>query len=486
MNPRWIAALAAVLLSGCPMVGPDYERPAVEIPHHWSKAASAEVGRVSKDNATWWRTFNDPVLNALVAQAIGFNPDVKQAKERIVQARSQRVIAVAAGLPLIDARGYANRRQNNFTGQSGNSVVGTAGGFGLGGQHIDIFQLGFDSRWELDVFGHIRRGIEAADARIGVEVENARDVLVTLLGEVARNYLDLRLAQRQIAIARDNLATQADTHQLTRQRNRAGLTSELDVTQARSQVATTEAQIPKFEARMNVAIHALAVLVGRNPSDLNRMLLPAGAIPVSPLRVIADLPSDLMRRRPDIQRAERHLAAATAEVGRATAELYPKLNLATFLGFQNNDVTDFTLLGKSWSIGSTLTAPVFYWGANIANLEAKEAGSREALWAYRSTVLNAFREVEDALVQYAMEQQRLEALQQAVEADELAVRLAEERYLRGLADFLNVLVAQRALLTSQAQAAESAALVSANLIAVYKALGGGWQVDRQLTGSASD
>lgn len=481
MSRGGFALIVVLGVSGC-MVGPDYQRPEVETPARWSEASRSDFARISRDNATWWRTFDDPMLNALIAEAIGYNLDVKQAKERIVEARSQRVIAVAAGLPLINARSYANRRQNNFTGQSGNSVIGTTGGFGLGGQHIDIFQMGFDASWELDIFGHIRRGIEAADARIGYEVDNARDVLVTLLGEVARNYLDLRLAQRQVVIARDNLTAQNDTHELTRHRHRAGLSSELDVAQATSQVATTEAQIPLYQARIKLATHALAVLLGRNPADLNRMLHSEGQIPVSPLRSIADLPSDLLRRRPDIQRAERELAAATAEVGRATAELYPKLNLSTFLGFQNNDVTDFTLLGKSWSVGSTLTAPVLNWGSNIANLEAKEAGAREALFAYRSTVLNAFREVEDALVAYATEQQRLESLQRAVAADQLAVKLAEERYLRGLADFLNVLVAQRALLNSQGQVADSAARVSADLIALYKALGGGWQIDPLLVG----
>lgn len=460
------------------MVGPDYVPPKVDAPRAWTELDATRPGRVSRDLVTWWRTFDDPVLNSLIAQALASNLDLKQAKERIVQARADRVVAVAAGLPLVDARAYANRRQNNFTGQSGNSVVGTTGGFGLGGQHIDIMQFGFDMSWELDIFGHIRRGIEAADAHIGVEIDNVRDVLVSLLGEVARSYVDLRLAQRQKSIAAANLAAQTDTVQLTRHRNRAGLNSELDVAQASSQAATTDAQIPQFEAQIKVASHALAVLLGRNPNELNRMLLTDAPVPVSPVRVIADLPSDLLRQRPDIQRAERELAAATAEVGRATAELYPKLNLSTFLGFQNNDVTDFTLLGKSWSVGSTLTAPILNWGALMAQLESREAGARQAIYAYRLTVLNAFREVEDALVQYATEQQRLESLQRAVEADTLAVKLAEERYLRGLADFLNVLVAQRALLNSQAQAATSAALVSANLIALYKAIGGGWQVDR--------
>jgi len=201
--------------------------------------------------------------------------------------------------------------------------------------------------------------------------------------------------------------------------------------------------------------------------------------------VIAELPSELLRRRPDIRLAERNVAIATAQVGVATAELYPKLNLSAFLGFQNNDPTNFTLLGKSWSLGSTLSAPIFNWGRNMAHLEGKEAGQRQALLAYRAAVLNAYREVEDALVEYATEQQRLESLQKAFEADQLAVKLAQERYLRGLENFLTVLVAQRALLTTQSKLANSHGLVSTNLVAVYKALGGGWEVDPQLAANAA-
>ena len=480
MNPRLLCLMLTASMSGGCMVGPDYVAPNPEAPKAWSEQSAAADARRVRSAATWWKAFGDPLLNALIAEAIGFNLDVKAAKERIVQARAQRVIAIAAGLPIISGHGFANRRQNNFTGQTGGSIIGTTGGFGLSSQHIDILQFGFDASWELDVFGGIRRGIESADAGIDMEIENARDVMVTLLGEVARNYLELRLAQRQIAIARENLASQADTRDLTRHRNEAGLTSELDVAQAASQVATTEAEIPRQEARIKVATHALAELVGRKPNDLDRLLLSPRPIPFAPPRVIAELPSELLRRRPDVRFAERQLAAATAQVGVATADLYPKLNLSGFLGFQNNDPTNFTLLGKSWSIGSTLTSPIFNWGRNMANLEGKEAGQRQVLLAYRTAVLNAFREVEDALAEYATEQQRLESLQQAFEADQLAVNLARERYLRGLESFLTVLVAQRALLTTQSQLANSYGLVSTNLVAVYKALGGGWQVDPQL------
>ena len=476
--------LVAPWLGGC-MVGPDYVAPTPEAPKAWSEQPHTADARRIRATAEWWKSFGDPVLNALIAEAIGFNLDIKAAKERIVQARAQRVIAIAAGLPIISGHGFANRRQNNFTGQTGGTVIGTTGGFGLSSQHIDILQLGFDASWELDVFGGIRRSIESANAGIDAEIEYTRDIMVTLLGEVAQNYLELRLAQRQIAIARDNLAAQADTRDLTRHRNQAGLTSELDVAQASSQVATTEAEIPQQEARIQVATHALAELLGRTPSELDRLLLQPRPIPFAPPRVLAELPSELLRRRPDIRLAERELAAATAQVGVATAELYPKLNLSGFLGFQNNDPTNFTLLGKSWSIGSTLTAPIFNWGRNMANLEGKEAGQRQALLGYRTAVLNAYREVEDALVEYATEQQRLESLQHAFEADQLAVKLAQERYLRGLESFLTVLVAQRALLTTQSQLANSYGLVSANLVAVYKALGGGWEVDPQLAATVN-
>jgi NodT family efflux transporter outer membrane factor (OMF) lipoprotein len=375
----------------------------------------------------------------------------------------------------VTSRSSLSRRFNNSTSasQTGGSNVG--GGFGIGSQHINIFQLGFDAQWELDFFGGVRRAVEAADALVETEVENNRDVLVTVLGEVARNYIELRTNQKLLAVTQENLKAQQETYTLTQVRQQAGLSSMLEVAQAQSLAANTEALLPNYETSVDQSIHALGVLLGRDPGALSLRLARLGSIPEPSSKVIVDLPSELLKRRPDIRRAERQMASANAAIGVATAELYPKINLAAFLGLQNMRITDITPIGKSWSAASTLTMPIFNWGKLNANIKSKKAQYEQAYLAYQSTVLTAFKEVEDALAAYANEQERRKALVQAVEANRLAVRLAIERYQKGLTSFLNVLESQQALYQAESNLVASEALISSNLVALYKSLGGGWQ-----------
>jgi NodT family efflux transporter outer membrane factor (OMF) lipoprotein len=335
--------------------------------------------------------------------------------------------------------------------------------------------LGFDAQWELDFFGGVRRAVEAADAIVESEEENNRDVLVTVLGEVARNYIELRANQKQLAVTQENLLAQQDTFKLTQIRHQAGLASMLEVAQAQTAVANTESQLPVYETQMKQSIYALSVLLGREPGALSLRLARSGAIPVASSSAIVDLPSELLLRRPDIRRAERQMAAANASVGVATAELYPKVNLAAFLGLQNTRITDFTPLGKSWSAASSITMPIFNWGKLNANIKSKKIQYDQSFLTYQSTVLTAFKEVEDALVAYANEQERHTALLEAVKADQLAVQLANELYQKGLTSFLNVLESQRALYLSQSNLVTSEAKISSNLVALYKSLGGGWK-----------
>ena len=474
---RWLRwSWLAIWLSGC-TVGPDYVRPNVPAPSKWSEAQPG-VREVARQYARWWTSFEDPVLNRLIADATASNLDLQQARERIREARAQRTIAIAAGLPSLSARNNVSRRLNNFSSSTGTAATPFVGGaFGVGDQVIDIFQMGFDAQWEIDLFGGIRRSVEAADANLEAEIENSRMVLVTLLGEVARNYIELRGAQQLIAVTRENLRNQEDTLKLTEVRQTAGLASQLEVAQQASQVATTRSQLPAYQAAEKLAIHALSVLLGKQPGKLTPWLQRPGSIPESTNLAEADLPSELLRRRPDIRRAERQLAAASAQIGVATAELYPKFNLAAFIGLQNTDISDFTALGKAWSMGSTLTTPIFNWGKLQANISSKQAQHEQMLLAYQAVVLNAFKEVEDGLVAYQHEQTRRTSLAEAVEASRLAVALANERYHKGMAAFLDVLVSERSLYQAQASLVESDAAVSAKLVAVYKALGGGWQVE---------
>ncbi|BBL76872.1 efflux transporter outer membrane subunit [Methylomagnum ishizawai] len=470
MKPRLLPWLLAGLLAGC-TVGPDYERPKLPTPPRWREAPA----QATAPAAEWWKAFNDPVLDRLVRQALAANLDLKQTAARIADARAQGHSIIASALPSLDAHNSTSRRLNNFA-SSGNSGSAAGSGLGVGKQIVNIFQTGFDAQWELDFFGGVQRAFEAAEASLDAEEENRRAVVVSLLGEVARQYIGVRANQRQIAITQDNLRAQADTLELTRARERAGLATGLEVSQQEAQVATTRAQLPVYTTGLQQALHALAVLLGQAPAQLAELPGETARVPSAAPGLVADLPSELLRRRPDIRKSERLLAAANAQVGVAIAELYPKINLSAFIGIQNTHITDFTPIGKSWSMASSVSLPIFNWGRIQANIDSKQAQHQQAFLTYQSTVLNAFKEVEDALAAYAEEQRRRTDLAEAVEASRLAMALAEERYARGLTTFLDVLETQRALYAAESNLVASESLVSTDLVALYKALGGGWQV----------
>ena len=461
--------IVALSLTAC-VVGPDYQRPDVSTHKQWSVpiATTPQVKALEK----WWQNFNDPILNQLIIDAINTNLDLKQTLERVKDARTQRSATIAAGLPSFSGKNNINRRLNSSASTSSTSQ---AGGFGLSNQIINLLQLGVDAQWEVDFFGGVQRAVEAADATIDSEIENRRDVLVTLLGEVARNYIELRGNQQLIAITEANLHSQQDTLDLLKVRQQAGLADMSEIAQAEAELATINAQFPSYETAVKQAIHALSLLLAKQPDALMARLEPIAAIPLVKITVLPDLPSALLQRRPDIRYAERQLAVANAQIGIATSELYPKFNLAEFLGVQNTRITDFTPIGKSWSIGSTLTMPLFNWGKLNANIKSKEALYQQTLLGYQNTVLTAFKEVEDALVAYSKEQQKHRSLQQAVDANQQAVQLATERYEKGLTNFINVLESQQALYQAQSALVGSSAKISADLVLLYKVLGGGWQ-----------
>ncbi len=486
MSYRPPALCLLLLLSGCSTVGPDYQAPKMPLPLQWSESpvntrsyAEPSCSHTEHGNDNWWKSFNDPILDKLISDAIVSNLDFKLALERVKDARILRSATIAAGLPSLTAKTNLSRRLNNSSSSASQTGATSSalGGSGFGSQLINIFSLGFDAQWELDLFGGIRRAVEAADATIDSEVENSHDVLVTLLGDVARNYIELRANQQLVAISRENLLAQQDTLALTKIRQQTGLASMLEVTQAQAQAATTEAQLPNYETAVQQAIHALSVLLGKEPGALAARLETPGVVPSVAVKVITNLPSELLQRRPDIRRAERRLAVANASVGIATAELYPKINLAAFIGLQNTKITDFTPIGKSWSAASSITMPIFNWGKLNANINSKKTQFEQAFLTYQTTVLSAFKEVEDTLIAYSNEQQRLQALVVAVAANQLTVQLADERYQKGLTSFLDVLESQKALYQAQNQSVASESALSSNRIALYKALGGGWQTD---------
>ncbi|MGA3065632.1 MAG: efflux transporter outer membrane subunit [Tepidisphaeraceae bacterium] len=478
---QWSKAMAAgsLLLVGCE-VGPDYKPPETKAPSQFSEIASAtrpttesaEAATPLQDYQLWWTTFDDPQLNSLIQRAVIGNPSLQAAEARVREARANGGVAESGLWPQINAAGsYTHSRESsNLPGVSSLETNGT-----FPGQESELYEVGFDASWEIDVFGGTRRGIEAANANIEAAVEDRRDVLVTLLAEVASNYVQLRGAQRQLDVAMLNLKSQQDTLGLTRSRAEGGLSPYLDVAQQEAQVATTAAQIPTFQTEIRQNIHHLGILLGEDPGALSDELSPQRPIPVGPGSVPPGLPSDLLRRRPDVRRAERQLAAATANIGVATADLYPQFSITGAMGDEADRFHQlFDWSSRYYNIVPGVTWDIFDAGKVKSNIEVQNARQAEALSAYVQVVLQSFQDVDDALVAFNREQTRLQSLREAVAADQRALNLSTELFEKGSTDFLNELDAQRVLLAAQTDEAVSEQQVSLDLVALYKALGGGW------------
>jgi NodT family efflux transporter outer membrane factor (OMF) lipoprotein len=472
--------LCLSVMTGC-AVGPDFQAPQVQVPDAWygpttmpskESAASAE-----RNIAERWKVFQDPTLTSLVERAIEGNLNLKLAEARIRQARAARREALSDIGPTVNARGSFQRSSSMVTTSSGGGGPAGPGASQSKTEEIisDQYEAGFDAIWELDIFGGVRRGVEAADADLQATVETRRDVLVTLTAEVARNYIDLCAFQERTLTARRNLKAQQHSAELTRQRFQAGFVSSLDVANADAQVATTSAQIPLLEVSAQQAIYSLSVLLGREPAALMQELSVALEIPAVPPSVPVGVPSELLRRRPDIRRAEADIHAATARVGVATADLFPKVTLSGSIGYRASDLDSwFDRISRLWLLGPVVSWQIFDTGRIRSNIEVQKALEEQSVITYQQTVLAALQEVENALIASAKEQEHRKALAEAVAANQKAVELATELYTQGQTDFLNVLQAQRSLYVSEDALAQSTRTVSTNLIALCKALGGGW------------
>lgn len=459
--PRILGVSFTILLSACTAVGPNYQPPQQEMPPQWNATDLHIAPTAGFASATWWTLFDDSLLDTLVAEATAANRNLQKAEARIREARAQRIIAAATGSLGAATSANTSRRSDN---------VSSAGG------PQDLFQIGFDARWELDLFGGVQRATESADASLAASHEEMRDVLVSLQAEVARNYLDLRGSQKRLATTRNNITTQEKTVDLVRGRFQLGLGNELDLMNAETQLSLTKAALPPLKKSIKQAMHQLAILLGHPPASLITRLSGAGTGLRIPPQIPINLPSDLLRQRPDIRAAERRLAAATAEIGVATADLFPKFSLAGLLGLQSNNLSDLVTSGsRFWSIGPTLSLSLFDRGKVRAVIEVKNARRDQALAEYESTVLSALGEVETALVTFTEEQETLHILEEAVTSGDRAVTIANGLYQSGLSDFLNVLQSERALFQSQDQMAQSEQRLTLSLVAVFKALGGGWQ-----------
>lgn len=480
MKTRVLFYIIAVswCLGGC-TVGPRYVRPDVQVPERWTEIAADNASARSAGVSQWWTRFNDPVLDSLMERMVGKNLDLRFAEARIREARSALGIAAAEGLPRINASTFYTRSQRSesvapFRPRSPGGSASNGSVFG--DRRQDLFQVGFDSIWEMDVFGGVRRGVEAAKADIAASEESRRDVLVTLLAEVARNYVELRGSQLRIAILKSNLEAQQEVLELTKVRVDAGLATGLDVARAETLVAMTRAQFPLLDTEMLQAIHRLGFLLGDPPGALLGELSKEAPVPLHPPHVPVGLPSEILRRRPDVRRAEKELEAATARIGVATADLFPRFSLTGSFGRLSNVFGDLSSgTSQFWTFGPFLHWPLFAGGRIRANIQVQNARQEQALTLYEKAVLSSLEDVEDALVAYSREQERHLSLAEAVTANRRAVELANARYSGGLEDFLSVLDAQRSLYDSEDRLAQSEQAVAENVIRLYKALGGGWE-----------
>jgi NodT family efflux transporter outer membrane factor (OMF) lipoprotein len=453
------ASLAAAWSAGC-KVGPDYVPPTAALPAHF--AATRPATQPAEDLTRWWLGFGDPLLAELIEEAQRTGLDVARAEARLRQARASRAASAGGLWPALDAS--ASYRRSRSPG-AGDAPARTS----------SLYQAGLDAAWEIDLFGGTRRAVEAADAQLLAAREDVRGVLVSLAAEMALNYVDLRTVQTQIRIARDNLELQTRSADIARRRFAAGATSRLDLANAEAQLATTRAQIPALEQRAREDMHAMSVLLGREPAHLIALLEAAAGIPPAPPEVPSGLPSELLRRRPDLRAAEARLHAATARIGAATADLYPRFTLTGSLGLSSDRLRGLSNLDNhSWGLGPAVSWNIFDGGRTRANIALQTAVLDESLLAYQAAVLTALREVEDALVARARQQERREALTEAVDASRRALDLAQQLYSRGQVEFIEVLSAQRSLYVAEESLAQATASVSTSVVSLYKALGGGW------------
>ena len=464
---KFAGMVLALLLAGC-MVGPDYRTPEVSAPAAWHSTMKGGLKAISpkvEQLAQWWSGLGDPKLSQLIEEAAANNLDLKLAQARLREARSRRGISAAERFPTLNASAGANRSRSSEEMGSGN------------GNTSETFFAQFDASWELDIFGGKRRALEAAEASLEASWEDLRDLQVSLLAEVALNYIEVRSYQERLTIAQKNLATQMETWQITRWRHEAGLTTQLDEDQARLNLEQTRSQLPALQTGLEQSKNRLAVLLGRKPGELAE-LETQGTIPHIPAEVAVGIPADTLRSRPDLRRAERQLAEATAQVGVATAALYPNFTLSGTLGLQA--LSSGNLLQASarmFSVAANAGWMLFDAGRIRQNIEVQNALQEQALISYESAVLVALRDVENALIAYAEEQNRRVALNNAVQAAQSAAGLAASQYAAGLIDFQTVLDTQRSLLNLQDQLSQSEAAVTSNLARLYKTLGGGWTTE---------
>ena len=466
---RLSLAALALTLSACTL-GPDFQAPEAQLPTEWAlpSAATRSQPSASAIDSRWWRSFADPQLSALVRRAVAGNFDLQLAANRVQQSRSMRLATAAARVPSLDGQAGYDRSRNSEVGL--NDPSGNAGK-----DDYSLWQAGFGASWELDLWGRVRRQVEAADARLS-SIQAVRDgVALSVMAETASAYIQLRAAQQARLITEQNLQIARRSLELNETRLADGVATHLEIAEAASRVASLEARLEPLQWRERQMGNALALLAGLAPGSLQAELAEPAPVPQGPLRVPVGLPSELASRRPDIREAEAQLHAATANIGVAQADFYPRITLSGDLGLQAQQLADL----DGWSahrfaIGPAISVPLFDGGRRRGTLQLREAQQQAALIVYQRSVLGAWHEVDDAMAAYQAQQRRHDRLQEAVRQSRVALDNAELQYRQGTVDYLNVLSVQQALLANQEDLLDSSQATSLALVGLYRALGGGW------------
>ncbi len=464
-----IGAVMVLAVAGCMTVGPDYSPVSPDAPSQWQTELQGGLvqGDASPETlAKWWECLNDDTLSSLESRVASGNLELKAARARLMEARALRGVSRSKLFPTLDVNASATEFRTSKNGTTGVGV------------EKELYSAGFDAGWEIDLFGGVRRSVEASQASLEAAGEDLRDVMVSMLAETALNYIEVRTYQARLAATKASIKAQEDVYLLNKSRFEAGMISELAMQQSLYGLERSRAAVPTLEAGLSASENRLAVLLGEKPGALNAELEEVKPIPVLPATVAVGMPAETMRNRPDIRRAERQLAAQTALVGVAVADLYPKLHLPGSIGLQSVSTGDLVNSdSRMWSVGPVVSWNIFDAGAIRQSIAVQSARQEQALVQYDSTVLQALNEVENVLTAYAKEQNRHTSLSSAIAAARRAEELARDQYKAGLVDFTNVLDTQQALLSLENDMAQNEGTMVSNLVRLYKAMGGGWIAD---------
>ena len=473
---RLVWVTIVLMMSGCTMVGPDFVKPEAPLLDDWMETQAPGLSAGQTDYSKWWRVFDDPVLDNLVEKAYQQNLSLQIAGIRIYEARAQLGIAVGNLYP----------QQQSASGELTTNKLSTSADTPFIDTNFNELRLGFDASWELDIWGRFRRSVQSGVANLEATIASYDNVLVSLTAEVARTYIVIRTLEKQVVVAVNNVKLQERSLQIAEVRFKEGAVSELDVTQAKSLLSDTQALVPRLESSLRRAQNALAILLGVLPGTLTEMLIGLAEIPVASEAVIIDIPNNLLRRRPDIRLAELQIATQSPQIGIAKADLYPQFFLFGNIGWRSSDTNSVSVqnsLGDIFSYKSLFwnAGPGFNW--NILNygrirnsVRVEDARLQELVVNYKDTVLNAQREVEDAMVAFTRSKEEERFLKVSVTAAQRSVELSLLQYREGLVDYQRVLDSQRFLATQEERLTEVSGQVSTDLVATYKALGGGWQI----------